>query len=186
MEFRFTDPATDFSHGLAVIRCYHDDLLATGEDLLKLAIRVQHRGVDEATAYRCMALFSHYQLTNPLHHRDEENCLFPLLLEHSLLMDAMLERLTLDHEEIETWWDELAKMLAAPEQVKDGDRFMELAYTFERLQREHLVRENQDFLPEVEKLLKPAQIRAVGLKMAALRGISGIGLGRPSLALTLE
>lgn len=171
MEFRFIEPVGDYKNGLLVLRAYHDALLLRGDELLKLAIKVQHREVDEKAAYQCMSLFSQYSRANPLHHRDEEHCLFPLLLEKNLLLDAMLERLTLDHEEIELCWAELALMLSNPENIEDRDRFMELAYTFERLQREHLVRENQDFFPLVEEHLTPAQLVESGKKMAALRGL---------------
>jgi len=36
MEFKYSEPATNFSDGLDVIRAYHDNLLAIGERLLKL------------------------------------------------------------------------------------------------------------------------------------------------------
>ena len=171
MEFRFTEPATDYRNGLRVLRAYHEAFIKQGEQLLSLAIHIQHRGVDEKSAYQCVAHYSYFSRANPLHHRDEEHSLFPLLLEKSLLLDAMLERLTLDHEEIEQCWDELAAALRNPESIQDRDRFMELTYVFERLQREHLIRENEDLFPLVEEQLSPAQLAAAGAKMAKFRGL---------------
>ncbi|HAC33481.1 MAG TPA: hypothetical protein DCF45_03065 [Gammaproteobacteria bacterium] len=172
MQFQFTDPAASFSDGLQVIRDYHDNLLATGERLLKLSFKISHKGVDEAAALEAIDLHQHYTRANVLHHADEERCLFPPLLEQDLVLDGMIERLTLDHEEIEQWWDELAVFLSSPETIKDTDRLVEVAYQFERLQREHLTRENEDFLPRIEELLDPVQRSLIGQQMAGLRNKS--------------
>ena len=68
-----------------------------------------------------------------------------------LILDGMIERLTLDHEEIEQWWAELAGFLPTPEKISDTDRPVEVAFQCERLQREHLTRESEHFLPRVEE-----------------------------------
>ena len=172
MEFKYTDPATEFGDGLAVIRAYHHNLLATGERLLKLSFKISHHGVGEAAAIEAIDLHQHYTRANTLHHADEEQCLFPLLVGQDLILDGMIERLTHDHEEIEQWWTELAGFLATPEKITDGDRLVEVAYQFERLQREHLTRENEDFLPRVEEQFNIFHRQQIGQKMAQLRGLS--------------
>ncbi|MBV1960624.1 MAG: hemerythrin domain-containing protein [Immundisolibacteraceae bacterium] len=172
MEFKYKEPATEFSDGLAVIRAYHDNLLATGERLLKLSFKISHHGVGEAAAIEAIDLHQHYTRANTLHHADEEQCLFPLLVGQDLILDGMIERLTLDHEEIEQWWAELAGFLATPEKISDMDRLVEVAFQFERLQREHLTRENEDFLPRVEEQLNIFHLQQAGQGMARLRGLS--------------
>ena len=89
-----------------------------------------------------------------------------------LILDGMIERLTLDHEEIEQWWAELAGFLATPENISDTDRLVEVAFQFERMQREHLTRENEDFLPRMEEALNIFHRQQVGQGMARLRGLS--------------
>lgn len=174
MEFKFIDPATDFSDGIVVIQRYHDDLLATGERLLKLSFKMSHHGVSEAAAIEAVDLHQHYTRANTLHHADEEQCLFPLLVGQDLILDGMIERLTLDHEEIEQWWAELAGFLGTPEKITDTDRLVEVAFQFERLQREHLTRENEDFLPRIDEQLNIFHRQQVGHSMARLRGLQQV------------
>ena len=44
MEFKFTDPATDFSNGLQVLQDYHQDFLNRGTQLVALATKIKQQG----------------------------------------------------------------------------------------------------------------------------------------------
>jgi len=92
-----------------------------------------------------------------------------LLVGHSALFDGMIERLMMDHEEIETAWALLAGLLRQPEQITDNEQFLQFARDFEKLQREHLIREDEDFLPKVKAHLKAEKMMQAGKKMAQLR-----------------
>lgn len=170
MEFRFVDPAKDFSDGLQVLRAYHDDFLDTGKRLLALAEAIRKHGMNEARANECIQLHCYYTHANLLHHRDEEKVLFPLIVNKSFLIDGMIERLVLDHEEIEAAWSELSQMLSRPESITNTDALAESSRAFEKLQREHLLRENEDFFPKLELLLDRDQRARMGNMMAKLRG----------------
>lgn len=173
MKFRFIDPATDFTDGLEVLQVYHDDLLARGRDLLELADSMHNEGMNEATAYQCVEFHNYYTRANRLHHQDEEHALFPAIVNRSFLIDGMIERLTLDHEEIEEAWDDLSHLLATPEKITTAGKLKRLAEEFEKVQREHLVRENEDFLERVATELFSDERAAIGRKMAMLRGLEG-------------
>lgn len=169
MEFRFIDPATDFSDGLRVIEVYHEDLLKRGQALLVLVDTLRQAGMSEALANQCIDTHCYYTHASSLHHQDEEKGLFPLVVDQSPLIDGMLERLTLDHEEIEEAWDALASWLSNPEKVSDFPRMQTLAREFEKVLREHLIRENEDFLPPVGELLGAEQRLEAGDVMRLLR-----------------
>ncbi len=173
MQIRFHDPASDFSDGLAVIRAYHDSLLAQGRRLLELISEIETHGLDSGRANRLAELYAYYQRANVLHHQDEERALFPAVVGRDLLVDGMIERLSLDHEEIEEAWRvleiDLKTLLARHTLPPD---FGEKAARFEKLQREHLTRENEDFLPKVESSLPMSQRRVMGKAMATIRGIN--------------
>lgn len=171
MQFRFTEPAENFSDGVAVLRSYHDCMLRQGEALLQLAMAIRDGGITEDLANQAVAMHTFYTRANWLHHRDEEQCLFPALLDNSPLMDGMIERLALDHEEIEQAWEQLAPFLATPEAIDDRQGLWERARSFEKLQREHLTRENEDFLPEVSTQLSDCQRTQIGQRMAEIRGL---------------
>jgi len=169
MEFRFIDPATDFCNGLQVIQVYHDDLLKRGQALLALADEVRRQGMNEDRANQCIDHHCYYTRASLLHHRDEETGLFPLVVDQSALIDGMLERLAKDHQEIEEAWEALASWLSQPEKINNYNKFAIAAQSFEKLLREHLIRENEDFLPKLETLLTQEQCAQAGETMRRLR-----------------
>ncbi len=90
-------------------------------------------------------------------------------MNQSPLIDGMLERLTLDHEEIEEEWEALASRLSQPEHIRDFGELQILARDFEKVLREHLTRENEDFLPQIKTLLMSEQLLQSGDIMQQLR-----------------
>jgi pyridoxamine 5'-phosphate oxidase len=171
MEFKYIDPVTNFSDGLMALKAYHEDFLKRGERLLKLSFELEAKGMNEKSANQCMAMFCHYEHANHLHHQDEEQALFPILVGQSALFDGMIERLMLDHEDIEAAWIALAIQLKNPEAITDFSALKSLAFAFEKLQREHLTREDEDFSPLVKAELSDQQRVGVGKKMAELRHV---------------
>ncbi len=169
MKFKFTDPATDFSNGLHVLKSYHEDFIARGVRLLVLAKEIKQQGMNENRANQCMDMYCHYSHANHLHHKDEEQALFPVLIDHSVLILGMVERLMMDHEEIEKSWDLLAEKLSNPQMISDFNQFLQLTIDFEKIQREHLNREDEDFSPKVKEILNVEQIKQIGETMSALR-----------------
>ncbi|MGH8601941.1 MAG: hemerythrin domain-containing protein [Gammaproteobacteria bacterium] len=121
MQFQFIEPAEDFSDGLNVLYSYHQQFLERGRELLALVDRIQSDGMNEEHAYQCVQLHCYYQRANPLHHQDEERVLFPLIVQRSFLIDGMIERLALDHEEIEEAWVELAPLLSGDRRSRKAE-----------------------------------------------------------------
>jgi len=172
MEFKFNDPATDFSNGLQVLKTYHEDFLARGARFIELAKNIQQQGMTEALANDCMDMYCHYSHATHLHHKDEEEALFPILIEQSSLVLGMIERLMLDHEEIEESWNKLAKQLINPENITNYDYLLHQTTEFEQILREHLTREDEDFSPLVKKILSEEQMQQIGQKMHDLRHLN--------------
>ena len=172
MEFKYTDPATNFSDGLQVLTDYHQDFLARGTQLVALANTIKQQGMTENLANQCMDMYCHYSHATHLHHKDEEEGLFPLLADQSSLVIGMIERLMLDHEEIEESWSTLSSRLSNPEQITDFDHFLHLTIAFEKILREHLTREDEDFSPQIKKILTAEQIKQAGKKMSELRHLA--------------
>jgi len=78
MEFKFIDPATDFSDGLLVLKSYHVDFLKRGTQLVALTTRIQQEGMTEAFANQCMAMYCHYAHATHLHHKTRNHLNFDL------------------------------------------------------------------------------------------------------------
>ncbi|MGH8603107.1 MAG: hypothetical protein ACREXR_10155, partial [Gammaproteobacteria bacterium] len=77
----------------------------------------------------------------------------------------------LDHQEIEEAWDELARIIGCPEQIADRQKLKQRLLEFEKLQRKHVTRENEDFFPAIEEWLIPEQRTEMGSKMASMRAL---------------
>jgi len=172
MEFKFTDPATDFSSGLQVITDYHQDFLTRGVQLVELAKEIKKQGMTEQLANQCIDMYCHYSHATILHHKDEEEALFPLLVDQSSLIIGMIERLIMDHEEIEESWATLSTRLSHPEDITNFDHFLHLTIAFEKILRDHLTREDEDFSPQIKKILSTEQLELAGRKMSELRHLT--------------
>lgn len=172
MKIRFQEPAEDFTDGIEVICRYHDSFLAQGLRLLELVAEIEQISLNEERAFRLAELYVFYQQANRLHHQDEEKALFPAVVGRDLLLDGMLERLTLDHLEIEEAWQVLTQDLQAIlSQHRVPKTITVKAARFEKLQREHLVRENEDFLPRLAAGLTSGQRQQAAEAMAKIRGL---------------
>jgi hemerythrin-like domain-containing protein len=163
------DPASDFSDGLQVLQTYHGSFLQHGRQLLALMEAIMAQGLDEQRALEAGRLSRYYAEITRLHHQDEEQIVFPLILNKSFVIDGMIERLALDHENIEAAWAELHGVLQAPERIMSSEQSLIWARRFERGLREHIGREDLDFFPEVERWLSPDQRAEAGRRMAQLR-----------------
>ena len=177
MEFRFQEPARDFSDGLQVLRDYHDSLLAKGRELLDCGAALNDQGATKTNAQQAVGLHLYFTRANHLHHQDEEKGLFPLIFERSILLDGMMERLILDHQEIEAAWTLIAPTLAAPENRPVTAETREATEAFEKLQRQHLTRENEDFLPKIEELVVAEEQKTLGANLARIRGVQSYQQG---------
>ena len=169
MEFKYKEPVSGFSDGLAVLTAYHEDFLQRGQQLLQLVADLKEQGMNEEYANQCMEVYCHYQHATHLHHQDEELSLFPLLLGSSALVDGMIERLMMDHEEIEDAWKVVAKQLKQPDKITNFDALQHYTIVFEKLLREHLTREDEDFSPHAQAILNDKQRAEAGEKMADMR-----------------
>ncbi|SMG65259.1 [similarity to] hemerythrin HHE cation binding domain-containing protein [methanotrophic bacterial endosymbiont of Bathymodiolus sp.] len=169
MEFKYKEPVNGFDDGLAVLKSYHEDFLARGEKLLQLVANLKEHGMNETYANECMAMYCHYQHATHLHHQDEEQSLFPLLAGSSALVDGMIERLMMDHEEIEDTWKVVAKQLKQPDKITSFDLLQDATIRFEKLLREHLTREDEDFSPHAQAILNDKLRAEAGEKMAEMR-----------------
>lgn len=71
-------------------------------------------------------IYYYYSHKNNLHHKNEEEILFPLLVDQSNLRIGMIERLMLGHKEIEKLWGLLTEKLRKPELVTHLGQFTQL------------------------------------------------------------
>jgi hemerythrin-like domain-containing protein len=117
-----------------------------------LAAAVQAREV----AARTLALF---KLTVHEHHFDEENELFPAVLRsaekgaETLRVQAMVQRLTAEHRDIEARWKKLEPAVRAATKAEPVDLDNREVHALVRTYLAHARYEEERFLPLAERIL---------------------------------
>lgn len=167
--------APDFETSLAMLAECHRRVEHQCATLQRLAPHLDAHGSDRAAAEAAQAVLRYFDLAAPNHHADEEQDLFPALLESMAGSDAVCLReiiafLQADHLALERQWLVLRAVL---QQVADGQpaRLDPLAVAqFARHYDAHIAREEGELLPMAERLLSAQALEDIGRSMRRRRG----------------
>jgi len=154
-------------HGRAEIQC------AT---LRRLVPHLAEHGPDEEARNAVAKVIRYFDTSAKDHHADEEEDLFPALIESMAGSDAvclreMIEGLTVDHRALEAAWRPLRGVLeriAAGESAPLGSNDVE---AFVVLYEKHIKREEDELLPMAARLLSDDHLARIGRAMRERRGI---------------
>lgn len=160
---QLTDNLPGFDDPIGLLRACHEKMLAH-LDLLEGLLATP----DTAAAQQVVRYFTTSAVQ---HHRDEEEDLFPRLNRQSIRIAELVFALKQDHQQLDRLWEGLAPALKKPPADGFDATFREQAETFCRLYREHIQRENREFLPIAASSLSRQQLGAIGEAMAARRGV---------------
>jgi hypothetical protein len=167
--------AHSFDTPLALLGDFHGIMRSHARGLCELADRCEAPGFPtREDRYLARAVVRCFDEAALRHHRDEEEDLFPALVnaapagELNAVRD-LLFRLRRDHRRLEAQWAPLARMVAA---IAQGQRMplvaahaAEFACTLER----HLDTEDTQLLPLARRLLNTRLAGFVGERMARRR-----------------
>jgi hemerythrin-like domain-containing protein len=113
------------------------------------------------------------------HHSDEEEDLFPMLLqaapesEHAHLRE-LVDALLAQHRELELAWSQVRWKLEGVWLGMQPDLGAEEVGRLVELYRVHIAREEEELLPLAARLLGDAQLDVVGRAMRERRGIKDV------------
>ena len=164
-------PAPGFDEPLAMLRTCHERIQRQCATLAKLAVHLRRDGLSDGARQAAANIHRYFSSAGRQHHADEERDLFPQLRTEPAL-SGLLDTLAREHAVMESLWQRLEPLLAAPDTIHDLDAFAQLAGEFNALYRQHIARENSELLPLAEQLLSVEQQRELGARMAARRGVS--------------
>lgn len=159
----FPEQLPGFDDPLGLLRACHKKMLAHCELLEGLPA-----APDTAVAQQVLRYFSTNAVT---HHRDEEEDLFPRLNRQSMKLADLVHRLKKEHAELDRLWAGIATGLRQPAKARDDPAFAESVQVFCTLLRDHIARENAEFLPLATSSLSRAALDEIGEAMAARRGV---------------
>lgn len=172
----FSSPLASTDEPLDMLAACHTRIEKQCATLARLVPHLALHGSDEQAATAARNIMRYFDSAALMHHADEEENLFPELLESMAGSDAVCLReltqgLSDDHRRLEAGWRRLrpsladiAKGLPAELSGQDVEAFV-ISYT------EHLRREDQELLPMARRLLGDDALKRLGHAMGERRGI---------------
>jgi hemerythrin-like domain-containing protein len=170
-------PAASFEAPLEMLAACHDRIRTQCATLLRIRAHVATTGSDAAAVAAARAVMRYFDTAARDHHADEEEDLFPALIESMAGSDPvclrqLIDSLTNEHRELERLWSRVKPWLAAVEAGSATSPVAAAIDSFVDLYQRHTKREEQELLPMAERLLAPAELDQIGRAMRLRRGIS--------------
>jgi hemerythrin-like domain-containing protein len=157
------EPLPGFDDPLGLLRACHRKMLVHCDLLEGLLSEPDPESVRQVQRY-----FSTNAVT---HHHDEEEDLFPRLNRQSMKLADLVHRLKQEHAELDRLWATITAGLHQLQQSRDDPAFVEAVQVYCTLTRDHIHRENTEFLPLAASSLSQAALGEIGESMAARRGV---------------
>jgi hemerythrin-like domain-containing protein len=167
-------PAVGFEVPLEMLAACHGRVQHQCETLQRLLTHLQRHGPDRPAQEAARAVMRYFDTAARHHHEDEEQDLFPALLESMAGSDAVCLReltasLCSDHRALERRWLDVRQALL---KVQDGQAttFADVEVPgFIALYAQHIDREEAELLPMAARLLSDAELDRIGRAMRARR-----------------
>ena len=156
-------PLPGFDDPVGLLRACHTRMLEHCELLEHL--------LEQPDPAQAQQVVRYFQTSAALHHRDEEEDLFPLINRQSLKVAELVHQLRVQHTRMEQLWQELLPQLQTLPKEGGAEEFRSRVNEFCTLYREHIQRENRELLPLASSSLSRSQLGMLGEKMAARRGV---------------
>lgn len=169
-------PVPGFDAPLAVLADCHVRMLAQCSTLQRLAADGAMPWADEAARTAAHNIIRYFDGSGRYHHQDEEQDLFPALIESMAGSDPvcirqLVESLTHEHQQLDLRWQTLRSWLSS---VEAGDAIAppqdEIDLFVDQYER-HIAREEQELLPMAARLLEPGALDRIGASMRRRRGV---------------
>ena len=147
--------------------------------LRRLVTHLAEHGATEEARSAATNVMHYFDTAARHHHADEEEDLFPALIESMAGSDAvclreLIKTLTADHRRLEAAWqrvrDVLERIVAGESAPLAPEVVQALTSHYER----HIQREEEELLPMAARLLSEDDLARVGRAMRRRRGIGEI------------
>src|SRR5690606_8917607 len=120
---RVSAPSAGFDGPVGMLSACHDRLRSRCDTLARLPDHVARHGADGQARDAAQSLLRYFDGPALYHHADEEQDLFPALLESVAGSDAtclrgLFDRLSTEHRQLESQWQRLRPLLL---QLREGE-----------------------------------------------------------------
>jgi hemerythrin-like domain-containing protein len=175
----FPSPAGSFEVPLEMLAACHGRIRDKCATLVKMRSHVAAHGADAAASAAARGVIRYFDSAALDHHADEEEDLFPALLEAMAGSDPVCIReltgsLADEHRQLARLWVPVRAWLAAVEArqvlLPDSGQIDPFVELYER----HAIREEHELFPMAERLLGAQELERIGRSMRLRRGITSI------------
>jgi len=157
-----------FDDPIGLLRACHEKMLAHCERLTAL---LDSNSLDADAREAARNISRYFSQSAALHHRDEEQDLFPRINRQSLKIADLVYTLKKEHETLDALWEHVAPELKSLPDDGFSAGFKQAAGEFSTLCRQHIARENRELLPLAGNSLSQQTLREIGESMAKRRGV---------------
>lgn len=166
MDDLFLIRSATFDEPTAMLRACHDKVRRFCDQLNRLPGYLKAHGYTPAAAQAVQQIRHYFNTAAPLHHQDEEEDFFPLLLRYAPEAAVAVNALAAEHGELHRSWAALDRHLAALSADTEADA--DLIRRFTDAYARHMPVEEQLFA-QGEAQIPPAELARIGQRMAARR-----------------
>jgi len=151
-----------------MLKACHQRMLDLCDLLERMCDYQVKQGVDQAMTESARKVLRYFEIAAPHHHADEEENLFPPLRKIPTL-HALLEKLTRDHQQHDSLWQDLKPCLQRIESGQSCSSLSVQTKAFVNAYRPHIKIENEQVLPQANQHLNAEELSIIGQAMAARR-----------------
>lgn len=177
-------PSAGFEVPLEMLSACHLRIEQQCSTLRRLGAHLAARGADAEARAAAASVIRYFETAANDHHADEEEDLFPALIESMAGSDAVCLReltrgLTAEHRELEARWRRLRcaleRVVASESALLEPSEVEGFVALYER----HIGNEESELLPMAARLLSDVELDRIGRSMRERRGPQGSMPPRP-------
>jgi len=170
----FDAPAVGFEQPYEMLAACHERVQRSLDLLGRLVDYIGDKGHDAQTRSAAADVLRYFDLAAPLHHQDEEQHVFPLMLaQGDGSLRATVQRLQADHRQMETLWagvrEALLRWREPGGEEKVAADTLEAITRFRGLYAGHIEAEEGLVFPAARAAMPAATLAAMGAEMQARR-----------------
>lgn len=170
----FESPAVGFEQPYEMLEACHERVQRSLDLLGRLVDYISDKGHDAQTRSAAADVLRYFDLAAPLHHQDEEQHVFPLLLaQGDASLHVTVQRLQADHRQMETLWavvrEALLRWSEPGCQEKIAADTLDAIARFRGLYAGHIEAEEGLVFPAARAAMTAATQAAMGAEMQARR-----------------
>lgn len=172
----FSTPAAGPESPLEMLAACHERIRHQCATLLRLPAHLASHGVDDNARTAAANIVRYFDTAGKHHHQDEEEDLFPALIESMAGSDAvclheLTEGLQADHQLLDKGWLSLRETLMTIAQGDNASLSPQTVEAWVARHEQHIQREEDVLLPMAARLLSETALEHIGRAMCARRGL---------------